>query len=304
MKAIFNYIKQHHLVFWSFSILWLCFVAIVWYYLFSKQIEWLKVPQGESGYTFGYFIGALGVGAVGLILLGRRTHAMLEQVENERSKVETDYRKMVNENFTKSIELLGQTEVTARQGGIYALQRLLDEKVLYSTLIRIISAFIRESSKKFKHEKAENEKTLPVDIEAALITIRDRVYSESYSWEVDKISKRNVSETRPHFDLSNSYLINTDLVESDFRYFNISDSEIIDCDMRRFNFTGAIFSFSVFNGVELTGSDFTSTKLNGVNFINTDLSNVIGLVQSQLDSALGSKNIQLPTSLKHPTHWT
>lgn len=280
-----GHILRMHVLFWMAALAWISFVGIFWYWLFSGALTFIKVPHGESGYTFGYFIGALGVGAIAIVLAGRRTHTLMEQVENDRSKVENDRAKTINENFTKSIELLGGEAVTVRQGGIYALQRQLREADLYPTIFRIVSAFVRDKSRQFQREQTSEDTTLPVDVEAALIVIRDRKTSDPHSYENKKIASRKPGDSYL-FDLSNSYLLNIDLNEIDFRYWNLSDSKIVGCSLQRAKIEGANFSSSSFQDVDFTGVDFSKAILNdGVTFEKCTLSGVVGMTNEQLQKA-------------------
>ncbi len=298
--------RKNHIVFWALSILWIAVVAVLWYRLFNNQISFLTIPKGESGYTFGYFLGALGVGAIALVLLGRRTHTLMEQVENDRLKIENDRAKMINETFAKSVELLGNSAVAVRQGGIFALQRLSRERDLYRTTIRILASFVRDQSRDFrvkrdKETQDQKSSTLPVDVEAALIVIRDRdAILGAEDWKALKTKDRN----RTNFDLSNSFLLNTSLDSVDFRGFNLSDCIFEGCLFDSASFQDAILSSAVFTNSDLVAVNLTGAKLNGTDFSGCDLQSAIGLEQNQIESAIGNSFTKLPLNLKQPTLWT
>ena len=301
---LLDVLPRSHFIFWLIASIWISFVAVFWYWLFSGSLTFISVPEGESGYTFGYFIGALGVGVVAIVLAGRRTHTLMEQVQNDRSKVEQDRAKMINENFTKSVELLGHDKVAVRQGGVFALQRLLREQDLYSTVIRIIASFVRDQSQIFQKVRASSDSTLPVDVEAALIVVRDRKSTGPHDYESRKIREIQ-RQGGSIFDLSNSFLLNADLTKIDFRFFNLSDCVIEGCLLKDADLSGANLSSTTFRDAELDGANFDGAQIDGAEFIgSSNLKLVHGLMQTQIDVANGRSEIELPEGLIRPARWS
>jgi hypothetical protein len=305
--------------FWISSVLWVS-VVVAWWYVVASGLagKVIQISDSEHWKSFGYFVGTLGVGPVAIYLAAVRTRALAQQAVNDSSKVENDYAKLTNENFTKSIELLGNSQASVRQGAIFALQRLLKEKDLYPTIILILCSFVRDTSQEFKArlpndwssdipittasrgtqdsgiDTATSQKTLPVDIEAALIVIRDRKSRDINDYESEKIRKRKIND--PYlFDLSNSFILNNDLTEIDLRYFNISDCVFEGCVLQRADFSGANLSSTLFRESDLTDAQLKDAELGGC-----DLFSSLGLMQNQINEARCDTTTKLPDGLTIP----
>lgn len=304
--------------FWCLSILWFCMTITLWFFIANgaasdliavisnnkpiKDVRFIaNITELEYWKNFGYFVGTLGVGPIAIYLASIRTRVAAEQLSTDRSKLETeqervanDRTKSVNEAFAKSIELLGGTQVTVRQGAIYALARLskLEESTLHATIVRIFVSFVRDQSKTFKAAQSTTpSSTLPVDVETALYAIRDRNASNDY--EHKKRVEAKDTSVGFLFDMSNSFLLNADLDRADFEGFNISDSKIegcsfIDTKLSRANFVGTEFVDCDFTGATAEGADFSGAK---------------GLTQSVIDQIKGNSLTKIPEGLTAPSGW-
>ena len=149
---------------------WICNCPIDFVMLFKNiEIEYWK--------NFGYFVGTLGIGPIAIYLASVRTKVATIQVQTDKEKLETektkgrnDREKMINENFTKSVELLGNNSSAVRQGAVFSLQRLSGEKFLYPAIIRIITSFIRTRTN--TEENNNQHSGSKIDIESALLVIK------------------------------------------------------------------------------------------------------------------------------------
>ena len=204
----------------------------------------------------GFFVLGLGVAPLGLYLANIRTESLQHQTNTEKGKA-------ITESFAKSVELLGNDRETARQGGIYALGRLArDNRELHPMIMDIVASYIRSESKTYFDNSqtmvTETEadvieklssKPMPIDIEAAIAVIRDRLKSQD----------KTVGKNRYVLDLSNTYIFNADFTDTSLKRVNFSDSVLVRC---------------AFDGTDITDSNFQSSNMK-----NTDLS------QDQYDSA-------------------
>ena len=191
-----------------------------------------------------------------MYLANIRTESLQHQTDTEKEKA-------VTESFAKSVELLGNDRETARQGGIYALGRLArDNRELHPMIMNIIASYIRQESRTYFDKNMitidETEadvieklslKPMPIDIEAAIAVIRDRLKSHD----------KTVGKNRYILDLSNTYIFNADFTDTSLKKVNFSDSVLVRC---------------AFDGTDITDSIFLSAKMT-----DTELS------QEQYDSA-------------------
>ncbi|MDE0647618.1 MAG: hypothetical protein OXI08_06175 [Cyanobacteria bacterium MAG IRC4_bin_6] len=179
----------------------------------------LKIKP-ESLRGFGLYLLGIGTAPLGLYLTYSRTASLRSQTDNEKDKNVTDA-------FAKSVELLDSKGSAARQGGIYALEKIAeDNPERHSTIIRIMTSYIRgETYRKF-HERLEEEgltknltkedkenlisklvneeEPMSSDIEAAIEVIRERKVHN------DKPLRNKENQVKFNFDLSNSYIRNAD----------------------------------------------------------------------------------------------
>lgn len=255
----------------------------------------VELPMDETGQTVGYFIGGIGVATIAMVTAGRRTHALMNQVKNDQARV-------INENFTKSIELLGNSDEAVRHGGLFSLQRMMRDESFYPTIVKIVTSYIRHKSQHYFREElkivnSNEDKAIEqldgmpmrIDVEAALSVLKNRLQYDTGGFEDFKKNKQNNTS----FDLSNSKLFNADLSHTRFVNFNLSDSLIRNCVLTRSSLAGANLTKTDFSG-----TDFSDTDLSGA-----DLSSTIGLTQKQINQAVGDSTTKLPKGLQNPDTW-
>jgi len=199
---------------------------------------------------------------------------------------------------------------------------MMDDETLYSTIIKIVTSYIRHKSQKYfkdeitqirkeqklegkldketldkldieATEKLDNE-SMSIDVEAALSVLQIRLKSDSSNFESREIARlRNTKSEKYLFDLSNSKLFNVDLSHTSLIRFNLSDSLIRNCILTETSLVG-----SDLTNTDFTDTDFTDTILNGLNLTKTK-----GLSQSQINQAKGDGKTKLPDGLNTPLSW-
>lgn len=299
--------------FWSF--IWFVSILLIW---FSVATRWwiydcpydfrmlFSSIEIEYWKNFGYFVGTLGVGPIAIYLASRRTKVAIIQVETDKAKLETeqsktrnDRTKMINENFTKSVELLGSRSSAVRQGAVFSLQRLLVEKDLYPTIIRIITSFVRTQT----NDKENNDSQ--IDIDSALLVIQERKSKNDGSYENNKL-KDEAGRDGFLFDMSQSIIKDTDLSNTDFRGFNLSDCTFKGCTFENADFERAVLVGTDFGDANIKNAIFTDANISGNNPDEVkgnricDLSGTHGLIQEQIDSAITNEFTKVPKGITLP----
>ena len=123
------------------------------------------------------------------------------------------------------------------------------------------------------------------------------------------------------FSFSNLHKSNfehADLQLSFFAKCDFTNAKITAANFSKAVIPGAIFSHMVIERVRFDGADLRESKFQGcsfrdvsfsganlleVDFSQADLSNCTGLMQSQINKALGNEKTRLPKQLKHPKKW-
>ena len=297
---------------------WFSIATRWWIYNFPYDFRMLfSGIELEYWKNFGYFVGTLGVGPIAIYLASVRTKVATIQVQTDKEKLETeqskgrnDREKMINENFTKSVELLGNKSSAVRQGAVFSLQRLSGEKFLYPAIIRIITSFIR--TRTYTEENIEENNNQhsgsKIDIESALLVIKERKSKESDSYEEKQLQLENNQDREGFlFDMSQSFIEYTDLTYADLRGFNLSDCTFNGCDFSEADFERAVFAGTDFGDSDLTNANFKGAIISGNNPAIPrnrvcDLSNTRGLTQEQIDSAITNEFTLVPVGINLPVN--
>ena len=223
----------------------------------------------------GLFAGAFIAAPFGLYLAHKRTDTLRRQTQNEGKRI-------ISEEFSRSVALLGHDKASVRQGGIYALGRLAkDNEEMHDTIMKIICSFVRGTGGESPMAKS-NE----TDIEAALYVIRER-------------EKTQREKTESDFDISNSVLENGDLSEANLAGFNLSDIQATGCIFKGTDFTRANLIGAIFRG----GCDFSNAKFDQADVSNADLSMEDSLKQEQVNAMRGNGKTKLPPNVSRPPEW-
>ena len=272
---------------------WLALIAAVpitsWPWI-SDQITNYK---SEDLQKWGWYFLGVGIAPLTLLLTHNRTRSLKMQTDALRVQTDTDV-------FTKSIKLLGDKQAAVRQGGIYSLGGIAkDNPERHSTIIRIMTSYIRgETYRKF-HERFEEEsltkedkenlisklvneeEPMSSDIEAAIEVIRERKVHN------DKPLRNKENQVKFNFDLSNSYIRNADFSCAKLPKTNFSDSIILRCSFDDINFQKSLFVKSVFKKCEFENAnlmkcDFEECDLSGSEFRRYDPDERINTQKSDL----------------------
>jgi uncharacterized protein YjbI with pentapeptide repeats len=186
------------------------------------------------------------------------------RVGEKNLKVTED--KQVTERFSKSIEHLGSEKIDVRLGGVYALEQIaIDSSKYHWTIMEILSAFVREKSKKSALEKEKVKE----DIQAALTVMARRKI------EQDPQGKRiNLKQVNMRFiELQEASINGFNLSFANFMYADFSRGDFSNSDLRNSNLSRADFSDANFSGSDLRNVDFCKANISGANFNEANLSN-------------------------------
>ena len=280
-------------------------IAVIFTAICVVSFFYIEIKEKDSFANWmrgmGLFAGAVFAAPFGLYLARQRTDTLMQQTKNEGKRI-------ISEEFSRSVALLGNDKATVRQGGIYALGRLAkDDEEMRDTIMKIVCSFVRGTGEK-------NSITTPngTDIEAALYVIRKR--------EKTQKEKTQKEKTQSDFDISNSVLENGDLSNTSLADFNLSDIKATGCIFKGTNFTKANLVSAKFGGkCDFGNATFTEAKLNGAIFgggcdfgnaefnqadvSNADLSKEYSLTQKQVNAMRGNGKTKLPPNISRPPEW-
>ncbi|MFE2736235.1 pentapeptide repeat-containing protein [Streptomyces sp. NPDC059349] len=214
---------------------------------------------------------ALGAGVITALGLyyTRRTHQHAEKLhahsqeqfaharEKDREQAELTREGQVTERYVEAIKLLGSGNLHQRLGGIYSLERIMnDSDKDHRTVVEVLSAFVRTpvSASSIRHTVAgcsdgtdpEREpRDIPAPDVAAALTVLGR----------------QPARDKP--------------AVPDLRGARLAGAVLRDISLEEANLQGAVLTAAVFEGVLLFGAHLASATLTGAVFRASDLSQVI-----------------------------
>ncbi|MDD9863560.1 MAG: pentapeptide repeat-containing protein, partial [Gammaproteobacteria bacterium] len=210
------------------------------------------------------------------------------------------------EALAKASDLLGNGEVAAQQGGLFALGQLArSSKEDHPDIMKIVAGFIRHRAP--VPPPPSPAPVRAVEVEAAATVIRDRELD--HDTKLDDLVKRKedgtLEEKEWRFDLSGIQLNNIDFTRVDMSVVNMSDSVFKGCIFERANFSEANLTKA-----NLSDSDLGGATLKNADLTGADLSSAQGLTQAQVNDALGNKKgggteeaTKLPDNIQFPEKW-
>jgi hypothetical protein len=212
-----------------------------------------------------------------------------------RDELKLNERGQVTDRFGKAIDQLGQEDadgqsrLSIRLGGIYALERLMrDSESDAPTIIEVLCAFVRThaaaSATLGVAPPTAEAPPSPPDVQAAVVVLARRPNPDQH-WRLDLTNTRlsmpaaNLADA----DLRNAYLAGVDLNNADLGRANLGEADLTNADLnnadlRRANLTnaylgGANLADAYLNGANLAGADLTNADLTEANLGEADLTN-------------------------------
>jgi hypothetical protein len=219
----------------------------------------------------------------------------------------------ITDRFTKAIEQLGAADakgnksLEVRLGGIYSLERIARDSPedLHWPIMEVLSAYVREnahlvsaSEQESYIAKAMAENRVPVqpppDIQAILTVIGRR--KPTYG-----------AEEARRLDLHGTFLLGANFYRANLIGANLSGTNLKFTNLSEGHFENAFLnanlSYAHFQAAHLNGANFRGAVLTDADLRGTDLSEVLNLTQSQIDSATGDQTTKIPASLHLPDAW-
>ena len=176
-----------------------------------------------------------------------------------------------SQRFTRALELLGAADLTARLGGIYALEGLgrePEQAARWGAIIEVLAAFVRRRAR-WEIGFAPIE-TTPTDVLAAL-TALGRAPQEGFSAD------------RP-LDLHGIALR-----EAILPFCRFERAFLYDCD-----FEGALLVGAKLRGAWLARANLTRANLDGADLRGADLTSARGLIAENLKGVLHDADTRWP----------
>lgn len=174
----------------------------------------------------------------------------------------------ITDRYTKAVESLGDDAEDVRLGGIYALQRIMEDSPRdHPTIVNVLATYIRTHA--IKPPKAS--KDVPSDVQAALTVLADRDLTRDDRSVVLRLRKTylaGVEVKSSRFSKLPMNLAGADLFGAD-----LSGADLSDVDLSRADLFSAALSRADLSHADLSDTDLSDADLAGVNLVGANLSN-------------------------------
>jgi uncharacterized protein YjbI with pentapeptide repeats len=220
------------------------------------------------------------------------------QEENQQANRDRD----VTARFTSAVEQLGSEKLEVCLGAIYALERLSKDSVTdYSTIMELLTAYVRERSRLHKENESEAEwetrRSLPIgiDIQAILTVIRRRGRSFEYGESVG-LDLHNSNLTWA--SLAGANLVGASLAGASLTGASLERAYLDRAKLGGVSLTRAKLGGASLTGAYLAGADLTGADLMWADLTGADLTEAVGLERGQLLLAILSPETKLPPGIE------
>ncbi|MET7728483.1 pentapeptide repeat-containing protein [Streptomyces mirabilis] len=178
--------------------------------------------------------------------------------------------------FNAAIGNLASQSLDVRLGGIYALQRIMQDSGRdQPTVVSVLAAFAQRhagsSAKSLKEPDAagaDDHVPMP-DVQAAITTLARRSPDDDAGTIVD-LSKTDLRGLR-FAGKASIKLPGVDLSEADLRFANLTDADLPEAYLRDANLTSAYLDGANLTGADLEGASLVVAILSGANLREADL---------------------------------
>ena len=204
------------------------------------------------------------------------TGLSLQQTRDQNQLAESG---QITDRFNAAVANLGSSTQTIRIGGIYALQRIMQDSPRDQlTVVQVLAAFVREEAPvKGAPEPPTADGTPAIDVQTALTVLATRNPSGDGNAVID------LDKT----DLSFADLAAADLADAELDGANLTDTYLAGA-----NLTGADLTRADLTAADLAGANLTDTYLVGANLTAADLAGA-DLDSANLDYAdLNNANLE------------
>ncbi|MFG3255268.1 pentapeptide repeat-containing protein [Streptomyces sp. NPDC048172] len=203
--------------------------------------------------------------------------AIQTQQSNQQARAERSLSKegQITDRYTAAVENLGDKKVDVRLGGVYALQRIMQDSTRdHTTIANVLSAYARTYDDK-SWKKGQDSDALPVDVQAALTVLatRDISHDKSFTLNLKSAQLPNADLTVPNGSdrevgsraRLRGKVGTAQLQHADLRGADLSGAAL-DADLRDADLSGAKL-----RGAKLH-ADLRDADLRGANLNEADLS--------------------------------
>ncbi|WP_345661235.1 pentapeptide repeat-containing protein [Streptomyces venetus] len=171
----------------------------------------------------------------------------------------------ITDRYTNAVENLGDDAMDVRLGGIYALQRIMQDWPRdHPTIANVLATYVRTHSSK----PPKKGQDVPADVFAALTVLahRDPTRDDSFFPDLRKTHLPGI-ELRPRQVGDKS----AELSRANLSDANLTRAVLVDANLTKANLTGVNLTSANLIGANLAGANLAGVNLTGAELINANL---------------------------------
>ncbi|MGW6310148.1 pentapeptide repeat-containing protein [Streptomyces niveus] len=189
--------------------------------------------------------------------------------------------------YTAAVANLGEDKMDVRLGGIYALQRIMQDSPRdHPTIGNVLAAYVRTHAA----EPPAKGQGIPADIHAALTILADRDATHDQDFRLDlrsaQLPRAELASHDPaqggsladgaalaDADLTRANLTRAFLFGANLARANLTEANLTRATLSSTNLSRAILSDADLTGVNLAAAELTDTGLDSANLTGADMRN-------------------------------
>ncbi|QIP72086.1 pentapeptide repeat-containing protein [Streptomyces sp. VN1] len=224
----------------------------------APGVLWTRIQQAAST------LAALGTLAVIVF-----TWLSIQQVDDEQALTREG---QVTDRYNAAVTNIGADSLEVRLGGIYALQRIMEDSPRdQPSIVNVLSNYIRNHAKKPKQPADASTGEPASDIQAALTALRSREPSHDGTARVDLADADLTGADLRDANLSSADLRDADLFGANLTFADLFGADLTDADLRDANLSSADLRGADLTGANLSGANLFFPRLSGTNLSGTNL---------------------------------
>ena len=277
------------------------------------QWDWLRAGSSETA-TNGDALRNAGIilgGVLALVFALWRGWVAEQQSATAQHQADIAQRSLMNEQYERGAEMLGNAVLSVRLGGIYALRRLAEEhpEQYHIQIMELLCAFVRyptRDSSVVRPPDLDDEfgsymRTLRPDVQETMQAIGSRS-SAGLSLEISRGSKPYMRDAHLVYlqlqdaNLSRAWLTNANLSlavlpDVDLSCARLREATLLGTHLRRANLSNAKLWCANLRGAILENANLSGTDFCGIDANSQEFGGpACGLTQAQLDIARADPN--------------
>lgn len=214
------------------------------------------------------------------IVAGRQAKASSRQVEISQNQAVIALRALSNERYQRGAEMLGSPTLTARLGGIYALQWLAEEypEHYQSQVLQLFCAYVRDPDGGKEASFLTPPGSMRLDVAAAIEAINAVRKASSFAEKsgllnLDLRGARLNGMTLRNGNLSRANMTKTAINGADLEGANLSGVDLTGAELRNNSLKRACLAEAIIHEANLTSAKLCHANLENAQISRSQLRN-------------------------------